>query len=63
MTSLDGLGFNETMPFDIVMTDSQYANADSGIDDEIQLADSGYGQGEVLVNPLHLGLYLLGISQ
>ena len=54
MTSLDGLGFNETMPFDIVMTDSQYANADSGIDDEIQLADSGYGQGEVLVNPLHL---------
>lgn len=32
---------------------SQYSNTET-IGTEIQLADSGYGQGEVLVNPLHL---------
>ena len=35
------------------MTPSQYSNTE-GIDGEIQLADSGYGQGQILVNPLHL---------
>lgn len=49
---LDRLGFNEKMPFDIWMTESQYSNSE-GIQDEIQLADTGYGQGELLVNPLH----------
>ncbi|WP_347501219.1 penicillin-binding transpeptidase domain-containing protein [Clostridium sp. chh4-2] len=50
---LDRLGFNEQMPFEITMAKSQYSNEGS-IDNEIQLADSGYGQGQVLVNPLHL---------
>ena len=50
---LQKMGFAETPPFDIIMTASQYANKD-GINSEIQLADSGYGQGEILVNPLHL---------
>ena len=35
------------------MTKSQYSNTDK-IETEIQLADSGYGQGQILVNPLHL---------
>ena len=51
--SLTALGFNETLPFDIKMSKSQFSNEEH-IDGEIQLADSGYGQGEVLVNPLHL---------
>ena len=50
---LEKLGFNQDIPFDIVMTSSQYSNTE-GIDTEIQLADSGYGQGQILVNPLHL---------
>ena len=54
MQGLDSLGFNEAMPFELGMTASQYANEGSVIDDEIQLADSGYGQGQVLVNPLHM---------
>lgn len=54
MTGLDGLGFNESITFEIGMTASQYANEGTTIDDEIQLADSGYGQGQVLVNPLHM---------
>lgn len=51
--SLDKLGFNEQLPFEITMEKSQYSNTDK-IETEIQLADSGYGQGQVLVNPLHL---------
>lgn len=50
---LKTIGFNQTPPFDIVMTSSQYANGDA-IASEIQLADTGYGQGQLLVNPLHL---------
>lgn len=51
--SLSSLGFNQELPFEIVMEKSQYSNSEN-IETEIQLADSGYGQGEVLVNPLHL---------
>ena len=51
--SLTELGFNEEIPFDIKMAKSQYSNTEN-IETEIQLADSGYGQGQVLVNPLHM---------
>lgn len=51
--SLTGLGFNKELPFEIKMAQSQYSNTE-GIETEIQLADSGYGQGQVLVNPLHM---------
>ena len=50
---MTGLGFNEELPFEIKMAESQYSNSE-GIETEIQLADSGYGQGQVLVNPLHM---------
>ena len=52
-SSLTQLGFNAELPFEIEMAKSQYSNSES-IETEIQLADSGYGQGQVLVNPLHL---------
>ena len=52
-SSLTGLGFNEELPFEIKMAESQYSNSE-GIETETQLADSGYGQGQVLVNPLHM---------
>lgn len=53
MSSLDELNFNQEIPFDIVMGKSQYSNSET-IESEIQLADSGYGQGQILMNPLHL---------
>lgn len=54
---LQGLGFQKELPFPIKMAKSQYSNTGK-IETEIQLADSGYGQGQILVNPLHLaGLY------
>ena len=53
MKSLDNIGFYQDMPFEILMSQSQYSNTDK-IETEVQLADSGYGQGQILVNPLHL---------
>lgn len=55
--SLQKIGFGKELPFEISMSVSQYSNTEK-IETEIQLADSGYGQGQVLVNPLHLaGIY------
>ena len=51
--SLTQLGFNEELPFEINMAESQYSNTEK-IETEIQLADSGYGQGQILMNPLHM---------
>lgn len=51
--SLEKLGFGEPVPFEITMAKSQYSNSET-IESEIQLADSGYGQGQILINPLHL---------
>ena len=50
MAGLDRLGFNQDLPFEISVSQSQYSNTER-IETEIQLADSGYGQGQVLVNP------------
>lgn len=51
--SLLKLGCQEEPPFEIVMAKSQFSNTEN-IESEIQLADSGYGQGQILVNPLHM---------
>lgn len=48
-------GIGEKIPFSFPMTTSQLSNSGS-LNTEIQLADSGYGQGEILVNPLHMAL-------
>ena len=53
MNALKELGFGEKLPFEIQMSEAQYSNTDT-IETEIQLADSGYGQGQILINPLHL---------
>ncbi|WP_126425721.1 penicillin-binding transpeptidase domain-containing protein [Brevibacillus marinus] len=47
-------GLGEKIPFVYPLETSTAAN--DGIDSEIQLADSGYGQGEVTMTPLHLAL-------
>lgn len=51
--SLERLGFHQELPFEIQMAQSQYSNTEH-IETEIQLADSGYGQGQILMNPLHM---------
>lgn len=48
------VGFTQEIPFAVAMNTSQYTNNGKPMETEIQLADSGYGQGQILVNPLHL---------
>lgn len=54
-SSLDKIGFNQSIDFPLTLSKSQYAN-DNGtkIEGETKLADSGYGQGSILVNPIHV---------
>lgn len=52
-TELKNWGLGEKMPFEYGLSKSQLASKGS-IKTEVQLADSGYGQGEILVNPVHL---------
>lgn len=59
--ALDKLGFVQEIPFEIALAPSQYSN-EEGIASEIQLADSGYGQGQVLVNPIHLAALYTGFA-
>ena len=50
---LKRIGFESDLPFNIKVKNSQYTNSDK-IESEIQLADTGYGQGQVLVNPIYM---------
>lgn len=50
---LNKLKFGESIDFPLSLAKSQYANS-GDIANEKVLADSGYGQGEILVNPIHI---------
>lgn len=50
---LDSLGFGEELEFDFALKASSYGS-EGRIGSETELADSAYGQGKILVNPLHL---------
>lgn len=52
--NLDKLGFNEQLEFPLTLKKSQYSNSDKAMTTEKKLADSGYGQGDILVNPIHM---------
>ena len=52
---LASLGFGEELPFDFTATASSFGS-DGKIASETELADSGYGQGKVLMNPIHLSV-------
>lgn len=60
---LKSLGFNESMEFDFGLSKSQFSSSEA-IKTDVQLADSGYGQGEVLVNPIHLAtMYSMFVNE
>ena len=50
---LNKIKFNENIDIGLTTSKSQYANS-GDISNEKVLADSGYGQGEILVNPIHM---------
>lgn len=47
------IGFNTEVSNELSVSKSQYGN-NGKITSEAQLANTGYGQGEVLVNPIHM---------
>lgn len=50
---MTALGFTESIPFDIAVAAPQLKNEDTVMDYKL-VADSGYGQGEILTTPLQL---------
>lgn len=50
----DALKFKVQLPFALALNASTYASGDAKLTDAIQIADSGYGQGQILMNPVHL---------
>lgn len=53
--NLKNIGFNESLDFPLTLAKSQYSSSEDGeISTEIKLADTGYGQGDLLVNPIHM---------
>ena len=47
------LGFEERIPFEYGLYSSTISSTET-FTSEVQLADSGFGQGQILTNPLHL---------
>lgn len=55
INSLKNIGFGQQIEFPQTISNSSYSNRES-FTNETQLANSGYGQGEVLVNPIHMAM-------
>lgn len=52
LSNLNNLGFNEELSFPVDISPSTYG--DEATMTEGQLADSGYGQGQIMMSPFHL---------
>jgi peptidoglycan glycosyltransferase len=50
------LGFGETIPYDLPVAESQMANSRDALSDTNMVADTGFGQGQLLMSPLHLAM-------
>lgn len=57
---LDNLGFGESLKFTFGLNASSYGS--EGFTSDIQLADSGYGQGKMMVNPVHMAAIYTALS-
>lgn len=55
-------GFDANIPFDLPVSSSQIASGAETLDDPNALADTAFGQGELLVSPLHLALIAAGFA-
>ncbi|MCC6627319.1 MAG: penicillin-binding protein 2 [Chloroflexi bacterium] len=55
-------GFDTEIPFDLRVARSQVANSPEFLERKTGLADTGYGQGELLVSPLHMALVAATIA-
>lgn len=55
INGIKDFGIGEELSFEYPMQESQISN-DGDLSREILLADTGYGQGEIMVTPLHVAL-------
>lgn len=49
-------GFGQSIPFDLPAAESQIASSREFLDSNNAVADTGFGQGEIQVSPLHMAL-------
>jgi peptidoglycan glycosyltransferase len=60
------LGFGERLPFDLPTATSQLTNGGGplpgGFQDDVELANAAYGQGEVLATPLQMALVAAAVA-
>ena len=50
------LGFGESIPYDVPISRSQLANNKEFLNDPNALADTGFGQGQIQMSPMHLAM-------
>ena len=55
-------GFGEQLPFDVPLSESQVASEDDFLDRLPALADTSFGQGQLLANPLHMAMVAAAIA-
>ncbi|MEJ7900293.1 MAG: penicillin-binding protein 2 [Thermomicrobiales bacterium] len=48
------LGFGQEIPFDFPVAESQIASSRDFLEDDNAVADTAFGQGQILVTPLHM---------
>jgi penicillin-binding protein A len=54
-------GFGETIPFDLSVTPSQVANDTAYLHDNVGLADTAFGQGQLFVTPLQMAMMVQAV--
>ncbi len=55
-------GFNDHPPFDLPVAESQIANRGDFLDSQAALADTAFGQGQLLVTPLQMALVAAAVA-
>lgn len=50
------LGFDQQIPYDLPITESQLANNKGFLEDPNALADTGFGQGQIQMSPIHMAM-------
>lgn len=55
-------GFGQDVPFDLPVSQSQLASDRSFLDSSNAVADTGFGQGEIQMSPLHMAVITAGFA-
>ena len=58
----EAFGIGSTIPFDEPVSAGQIASSDAFLDSQAALADTAFGQGELLVTPLHMAMVASAVA-